>query len=191
MQPDIQCPDRMLASFTPAESQTYDRLNDYNFDRPDAALPFSQRLAKENRWSRDYTDRAIREYKRFAFLAVVAGHPVSPSDQVDQVWHLHLTYTRSYWQEFCDEILAMPLHHEPTQGGAAERSKHHDWYQATLESYDRIFGPLQFGLVQQTNMPDSIPNSIGSYLNPKSFRTSHWQNWRNPHNHCHAYIPVP
>jgi uncharacterized protein (TIGR04222 family) len=140
MPTDILCPDPILTTFTDAEYQTYDRLNDYSFDRPDAALPFSQRLAKENRWSRDYTDRAIREYKRFAFLAVVAGHPVSPSDQVDQVWHLHLTYTRSYWQEFCDEILNFPLHHEPTQGGAAERAKHHDWYCATLASYDRIFG---------------------------------------------------
>jgi uncharacterized protein (TIGR04222 family) len=140
MNTDILCPDHILKTFTDAEYQTYDRLNDYNFDRPDAALPFSQRLVKENRWTRDYTDRAIREYKRFAFLAVVAGHPVSPSDQVDQVWHLHLTYTRSYWQEFCDEILAMPLHHEPTQGGSAERAKHRDWYGATLDSYQRIFG---------------------------------------------------
>jgi hypothetical protein len=140
MHTDILCPDPILTTFTDAEYQTYDRLNSYSLDRPDAALAFSQRLAKENRWTRDYADRAIREYKRFAFLAVVAGHPVSPSDQVDQVWHLHLTYTRSYWQEFCDEILNFPLHHEPTQGGAAERAKHHDWYRATLESYDRIFG---------------------------------------------------
>ncbi len=140
MHTDILCPEHILTMFTDAEYQTYDRLNDYSFDRPDAALPFSQRLAQENCWSRNYTDRAIREYKRFAFLAVVAGHPVSPSDQVDQVWHLHLTYTRSYWQEFCDEILAQPLHHEPTQGGGAERAKHRDWYCATLESYQRIFG---------------------------------------------------
>jgi uncharacterized protein (TIGR04222 family) len=140
MHTDILCPEQILTTFTDAEYQTYDRLNDYSFDRPDAALPFSQRLAKENRWTRDYTDRAIREYKRFAFLAVVAGHPVSPSDQVDQVWHLHLTYTRSYWQEFCDEILNLPLHHEPTQGGSAERAKHRDWYRTTLESYQRIFG---------------------------------------------------
>jgi uncharacterized protein (TIGR04222 family) len=140
MHTDILCPEQILTTFTDAEYQTYDRLNDYSFDRPDAALPFSQRLAKENRWTWDYTDRAIREYKRFAFLAVVAGHPVSPSDQVDQVWHLHLTHTRSYWQEFCDEILNLPLHHEPTQGGSAERAKHRDWYRATLESYQRIFG---------------------------------------------------
>ncbi|MBE9033331.1 TIGR04222 domain-containing membrane protein [filamentous cyanobacterium LEGE 11480] len=140
MNNDILCPDRVLATLTPSQRATYKRLNDYDFDRPDSTLPFSRRLTKENRWSRDYTDRAIREYKRFAFMAVVARHPVSPSDQVDQVWHLHLTYTRSYWQEFCDEILGTPLHHEPTKGGANERAKHDDWYRRTLESYEQIFG---------------------------------------------------
>lgn len=137
---DILCPETVLAKLTPAQREVYQRLNDYDFDRPDSPLPFSRRLSKENRWSRAFTDRTIREYKRFAFLAVVAGHPVSPSDQVDQVWHLHLTYTRSYWQEFCDDILGMPLHHEPTKGGASERAKHDDWYRKTLESYTRVFG---------------------------------------------------
>ncbi len=137
---DILCPETVLVELTSSQREVYQRLNDYDFDRPDSPLPFSRRLSQEHRWSRDFTDRAMREYKRFAFLAVVAEHPVSPSDQVDQVWHLHLTYTRSYWQEFCDDILGMPLHHEPTKGGASERAKHDDWYRKTLESYTRIFG---------------------------------------------------
>ena len=33
---------------------------------------------------------AIEEYRKFVFLALVAGHQITPSDQVDQVWHLHL-----------------------------------------------------------------------------------------------------
>ncbi len=41
------------------------------------------------------------EYRRFAFLAATAGHPVTPSDAVDQAWHLHLTYSRDYWDRFC------------------------------------------------------------------------------------------
>lgn len=142
MNMEIRCPESVLADLTPTQREVYQRLNRHEFDRPDSPLPFSRRLQKENQWSRDFADRAIREYKRFAFLAVVAGHPVSPSDQVDQVWHLHLTYTRSYWQEFCDAILGTPLHHEPTKGGTNERAKHDDWYRNTLESYERIFGQV-------------------------------------------------
>jgi uncharacterized protein (TIGR04222 family) len=70
----------------------------------------------------------------------VAGHPVSPSEDVDQVWHLHLAYTKSYWQEFCGEILKRPFHHNPTKGGAEESAKFETWYANTLASYRKFFG---------------------------------------------------
>jgi hypothetical protein len=40
----------------------------------------------------------LGEYRRFLFLAMEAGHPVSPSRAVDLAWHQHLLDTRSYWQ---------------------------------------------------------------------------------------------
>lgn len=119
--------------------ELYNRIQAFSLDRPNAQLSFSKRLAKDNGWSSDYARRAIEEYKKFVFLAVVAGHPVTPSDQVDQVWHLHLSYTRSYWQEFCPKILHSTLHHEPTSGGSSEQLKFDDWYNKTLESYQLFF----------------------------------------------------
>ena len=114
------------------------RLEGYTPDEP-TAFPFSERLARENGWSPSYARRVIHEYKRFAFLAVTAGHPVSPSDEVDQAWHLHMLYTRAYWTNFCAEVLRTPLHHQPTKGGREERGKFHNWYQRTLESYRQFF----------------------------------------------------
>ena len=67
------------------------RLEQFQIDSPEASLPFSARLARENNWTPSFTRRVIVEYKRFAFLAVAAGHPVSPSEAVDEAWHLHLT----------------------------------------------------------------------------------------------------
>jgi hypothetical protein len=101
---------------------------------------FVQKLASENGWSFGYTKRAIDEYRRFMFLAVASGHPVAPSDQVDQVWHLHLTYTRAYWDHFCESVLGQRVHHSPSQGGAAESQKFVEWYDDTLRSYRRLFG---------------------------------------------------
>ena len=72
------------------------RLEQFQLDSAGAALPFSARLARENNWTAGYTRRVIEEYKRFGFLAVAAGHPVSPSEDVDQAWHLHLTYSENY-----------------------------------------------------------------------------------------------
>src|SRR5262245_16067736 len=121
------------------QAEWYRKNLEFEIDDGPAARPFAARLAKENGWSRDYAERVITEYKRFAFLALTAGHPVTPSEQVDQAWHLHLCYTRSYWERFCKEVLGRPLHHHPTQGGADEDHKHVEQYQQTLASYRRIF----------------------------------------------------
>ncbi len=122
------------------QQELYQRLQTFSLDEPNAKYSFSKRLARENGWTVEYTQQAIAEYKKFAFLAVVAEHPVTPSEQVDQVWHLHLAYTRSYWDKFCPNILQKPLHHSPTQGGSSEGKKFNDWYNKTLESYTQLFG---------------------------------------------------
>jgi uncharacterized protein (TIGR04222 family) len=124
------------------QTELYKRIQAFSLDQSDDQLSFSKRLAKDNCWSLDYTQRVIEEYKKFTFLAVAAGHPVAPSEQVDQVWHLHLSYTRSYWQEFCPKILQTPLHHEPSRGGSSEQLKFEDWYSRTLESYKQFFGQI-------------------------------------------------
>jgi hypothetical protein len=128
------------------ELQTWTRLTALDLDAANAALPFSARLARDNAWSRDFAAGAIDEYRKFCFLAVHAGHPVTPSDEVDQVWHLHLLYSQHYWEALCRDTLELPLHHGPTKGGAAEGDKFNDWYEATRASYRRYFGepPREF-----------------------------------------------
>jgi hypothetical protein len=115
-------------------------VQDHEIGSPDAALTFVARLARENRWDVAFAERVVGEYKRFCFLAVTAGHEVTPSDAVDQAWHLHLTYSRDYWQRFCPEVLGTPLHHGPTAGGTAERDRYFEQYALTLKSYEAAFG---------------------------------------------------
>jgi hypothetical protein len=124
------------------QTELYSRIQAFSLDQSNTQLSFSKRLARDNGWSMDYARRAIKEYKKFVFLAVSADHPVTPSDQVDQVWHLHLTYTRSYWQEFCPKVLQATLHHDPTRGGSSEQLKFDSWYSKTLESYQQFFGHM-------------------------------------------------
>ncbi|MCW1883217.1 hypothetical protein OKA04_00650 [Luteolibacter flavescens] len=116
------------------------RLESFELDEPSAPFPFSARLARENGWSREFSRRVIVEYKRFVWLAMRAGHPVTPSEEVDEAWHLHLCYTRSYWDGMCGGVLGKPLHHGPTEGGEKEDAIFADWYERTLESYRRLFG---------------------------------------------------
>jgi len=125
------------------EKQLWDKIQQYALDAVDASFPFSARLMRENGWTKEYTLEVIEEYKKFMFLVAVSGHPVSPADPVDQVWHLHLIYTKSYWDDFCYGILGTPVHHNPTKGGKSERQKHVKTYDQTAESYQRYFGTSQ------------------------------------------------
>jgi hypothetical protein len=172
-----------MGNMNSQQVELYQRLQAFSFDQLDAQLPFSKRLARDNRWSLEYTQRVIEEYKKFTFLAVVAGHPVTPSDQVDQVWHLHLTYTRSYWQEFCPKVLQMPLHHEPTRGGSSEQLKFNDWYSRTLESYECFFGE-----VPPADIWSSPKIRFGRDLHFVRINTQ--QNWVVPNLACLSLIKV-
>lgn len=122
------------------EKQLWKALKAFSPDEPEAVLSFSQRLAQENGWTADYTKRAIEEYKCFLFLCCVSSTKLTPSPVVDQVWHLHMVYTHSYWNELCRTILQKELHHNPTQGGAAEAQKYRECYEQTLKQYRLKFG---------------------------------------------------
>lgn len=105
----------------------------------DIDLPFSKRLARENSWSIEFALRVIEEYKKFAYLACISEIAVTPSDEVDQAWHLHLIYTQKYWWHFCKQALERELHHNPTKGGTRELEKFEDWYARTKTLYNQEF----------------------------------------------------
>lgn len=118
----------------------WERIESQPIGPESAVLGFPRRLARDNGWSEAYANRVLLEYRRFLFLATRAGHPVTPSDAVDQAWHLHLIYSDDYWNTWCREVLGMPFHHGPTRGGSTEQAKYADWYERTLASYEACFG---------------------------------------------------
>lgn len=123
-----------------SQQELWANLKAFELDDPTASLPFSVRLARENGWTLRQAQQAVFEYKRFVFLTAVAGHSVCPSEAVDAVWHAHLCYTRSYWQDLCGKLLGRSLHHEPTRGGTDQLEYHWRMYEQTLEDYRHFFG---------------------------------------------------
>ena len=98
------------------------------------------KTARDNLWTEVFALAVCEEYRRFLFLACTADHVVTPSVAVDEAWHLHLIYTKSYWIDLCDGALGRPLHHVPTKGGAQEQAIFRDCYARTLANYERSFG---------------------------------------------------
>lgn len=118
----------------------FDRIWSHSFENDDLARDLVKRIALEQRWTLDKTRAAVLEYRKFCFLFLVSDHAVTPSVEVDAVWHTHLLYTRDYWDVFCKDVLKTPLHHGPTKGGQAEQSRFYDQYAKTLASYAKYFG---------------------------------------------------
>jgi hypothetical protein len=128
------------AASVPLDRELLDRIQAHPFDEPGAAPSFGQRLARENGWPSAFANRVVAEYRRFVYLACTAPTEVTPSDEVDQAWHLHLTYTRNYWEAFCPNVLGRPLHHNPSSGGPAEELRYRANYRGTLVLYKEVFG---------------------------------------------------
>lgn len=124
---------------TKSQEILWQKIKNFELDNPVARFSFSDRLAAENQWTLEYALRVIEEYKKFMFLICISGQHLTPSDQVDQVWHLHLLYTQSYWIEFCEETIQRKIHHGPTKGGKSEHTKFENWYTKTLEMYLQTF----------------------------------------------------
>jgi hypothetical protein len=124
---------------TDKEKQLWNKIKLFQFDDDKIDFNFSNRLARENNWSLSYSKEVIEEYKKFIFLSCITKIGVTPSDQVDQVWHLHLTYTKSYWIDFCKNTLEKEIHHNPTKGGASEAQKFDDYYSKTKAEYKKLF----------------------------------------------------
>jgi len=116
------------------------KIQAFPLDEPQASFPFSKKLAKENGWTQSFALQAMAEYKKFLLLCCISPTGASPSPVVDAVWHLHLTYTQSYWRHLCTDTLNTQLHHHPSRGGPQENEKHTHWYSETLSLYYKTFG---------------------------------------------------
>jgi len=117
----------------------WNKIESYPLDEGTAAVPFSAKLAASENWSIPFTQRAIEEYRKFLLLCCISEKGAAPSKTVDEVWHLHLTYTQSYWFGLCRDTLGRDIHHYPSAGGDEEDDKHRGWYSETLELYRAVF----------------------------------------------------
>lgn len=124
----------MNAQWNLEARQLWERIGRHPFTEA-----FISKLMQGQGWNRSEALAAIEEYRRFSLLACVDGNGATPSDQVDEVWHLHLTHTRDYWNVWCASVLRMPLHHEPSRGSGQELAHYRAQYAQTLARYEAWF----------------------------------------------------
>ncbi|MBW8682952.1 hypothetical protein [Chitinophaga rhizophila] len=141
------------------------KIQAFSFDNGTAVNTFAKKLAAEQQWTPDFTRRAIEEYKKFMLLCCISPTGAAPSNVVDEVWHLHLTYTQSYWTDFCKNTLGRDVHHYPSDGGTSEDYRHLAWYKRTRQLYRNIF---------ETTPPEDIWPTPIDYVSIPDYPPVEW-----------------
>ncbi len=116
------------------------RIEALAIGQPDTPSGFERRLAAENGWSEAFAGRVVVEYRRFLALVATGDEPLTPSDAVDQAWHLHMVHSRDYWHGLCRDIVGRDIHHTPGGDGADEREDYRNRYARTIDLYRATFG---------------------------------------------------
>jgi hypothetical protein len=141
------------------ELALWDKIKTFSLDKPNTKLTFSKRLARENNFTEKFSELVIEEYKKFIFLCCVSKQQITPSHFVDLAWHLHLTYTHSYWIDLCKNTLNKEIHHTPTQGGKSENQKFEHFHKETLDIYEYYFNQIPTEAIWQ-NTKERFENKI-------------------------------
>jgi len=147
--------------------ELWERLKNFQVRDKDDDYSFIERVSVENNWSFDYASSVYQEYLKFIYLHCISSVPVTPSDEIDQVWHLHLVYTHSYWQDLCKNILGTDIHHMPTRGGENENTKFLQLYKSTMQRYKE-----EFGNAPPDNVWPDPEKRFGNYLGFKRINTN-------------------
>jgi hypothetical protein len=111
----------------------WERIVGYEFPRG-----FNQKLCQQLGCRAEIGAKLQDEYRRFIYLAMISPCEATPSEQVDRVWHLHLTYTRDYWKKFCPDVLQREFHHDPCDGPESQ-PRYDAQYETTLALYQQEF----------------------------------------------------
>lgn len=134
--------------------ELWQRILDFDFDNAPGSYTFSVRLSKENRWTRNFTQQALLEYRKFMYLAATSATMVSPSEIVDIVWHQHLIFTQSY-KDFCT-LLGRQVQHIPSTHNSLDLEKFKIAKEQTARLYQEVFGEQSKTIWDNQSMLQSL-----------------------------------
>jgi hypothetical protein len=93
------------------------------------------RHIRDHSGTREEAERCFIAMKQFlAVCSVIPGKKVA-AEEVDDLWHTFLLFTRDY-QDFCDEYLGRFIHHDPNGGFASGT------YESTRALAEELFSNL-------------------------------------------------
>jgi hypothetical protein len=81
----------------------------------------------------------FEDTKRFLYLCAVVDEPLAPTEQIDEVWHNFILYTRDY-ATFCQSHFGFMIHHVPWNKAEVAQSDG-TIVKRTRAAAEAVFGP--------------------------------------------------
>lgn len=123
-----------------SQPELWAKVENFSFEKNSDEYGFTTRLATEQSWTIAFTEAAILEYKKFMYLVAVGQKMLSPSVIVDEVWHLHLLFSKSY-KKFT-ALLGKEIEHTPSLHNERESSIYAQAFAETKTAYQAEFGEM-------------------------------------------------
>jgi hypothetical protein len=99
-----------------------------------------QYLVERKGWTLTQCADLEREYKRYISLCLsYPDEKLTPSRDVDEVWHTHILFTKNY-RRFCQAVNGAYLDHSPHLEADKKNPELKKLPQRTMELYERHFG---------------------------------------------------
>ena len=86
-------------------------VRDVMVEPPRTMTCFEHCLRHEGDWTDESATRITLEYRKFLYLKIVEGGVLTPSEVVDQAWHLHRCFPEAY-RRFCAEVAGQDIPHQ-------------------------------------------------------------------------------
>jgi hypothetical protein len=101
---------------------------------------FLQNYCNDHLLSFANAENFINEYKKFLYLAYVTNQVQCPSEEVDSVWHYHLTHVNAYLEFSSLKMERKMFAHNPNNGSEEDKSLYPNVYNQTLQNLQFYFG---------------------------------------------------
>jgi len=121
---------------------TADRNKGVNFQNIQLPQNFAFFFARHHLISIQRANIYIDEYKKFLYLSHVTKLEQTPSEEVDQVWHYHITYLEDYKSFSSQKMGTEFFHHNPADGTTEDDVKYRGVYESTKSGLMSFFGHI-------------------------------------------------
>ncbi len=71
-----------------------------------------ERMNVKYGWTEEKTSELFLEMKRFLFLCATNEVSLAPPEEVDEIWHNFILFTRDY-ADFCENVVGIFINHRP------------------------------------------------------------------------------